>query len=250
MARIDYDRAAATYDRGRDLPAAAFTEWRVALAEHWPTELRGPVVDVGAGSAIWVALLGGWFGAPVVGVEPSTGMRAAARHRRLPPRAWLLGGVAEKLPLRDASCAVAWLSTVVHHFRDLDAAAAELRRVLIPGAVVFIRSSFPGRHDAIPLFEYFPGARRIASSFPTIEATVGAFARAGFSAREVRRVYEARDTSPGAMVERVRAMRHADSTLAPLSDEEFTAGMAALERAASTMTTAPPAGLDLVVLAG
>jgi hypothetical protein len=35
-------------------------------------------------------------------------------------------------------------------------------------------------------------------------------------------------------------MRHADSTLVPLSDEEFAADVAHLEQAARTMSSVPP----------
>jgi hypothetical protein len=43
-------------------------------------------------------------------------------------------------------------------------------------------------------------------------------------------------------------MPYADSTLAPLSDVEFAAGMAHLEQAVPTMSSVPPTGLDLLVL--
>jgi hypothetical protein len=46
---------------------------------------------------------------------------------------------------------------------------------------VLIRSPFPGRHERITLFRFFPGAQRIAETFPTVEATVAAFATAGFA---------------------------------------------------------------------
>jgi ubiquinone/menaquinone biosynthesis C-methylase UbiE len=45
-----------------------------------------------------------------------------------------VGGEAERLPLRDDSCAAAWLSTVIHHVGDLSGCAQELRRVLEPQA--------------------------------------------------------------------------------------------------------------------
>jgi hypothetical protein len=51
-----------------------------------------------------------------------------------------------------------------------------------------------------------------------------------------------------AAVERVR--QRADSTLVPLSDREFAAGLAAMERAAAAETTPTPVvdRLDLLVL--
>jgi len=35
---------------------------------------------------------------------------------------------------------------------------------------VRIRSSFPDRHQGISLFRFFPGAGRIADTFPTVAA--------------------------------------------------------------------------------
>jgi hypothetical protein len=66
----------------------------------------------------------------------------------------------------------------------------------------------------------------------------------------LRRVREAQDSTMSDMMQRVRAMRRADSTLAPLSDEEFASGMATLESAAASMEPVPPIGLDLLVLKG
>ena len=248
MARLDYDRAARTYDQGRAWPLEAFGQWRAALAEFLPALPGGPIVDVGSGTGIWLDALATWFGVRVVGIEPSSGMLAASGRKRLSALASVVAGDAQAIPLRDRSCEAAWLSTVIHHIPDLIACAAELHRVVWPGGLVFVRSSFPGRHDDIPLFRFFPGAQRIAMSFPTVETTVGTFAAAGFSYECLRRVYERRDSNPARMVERVRAMRQADSTLAPLSDEEFAAGMAHLEQAAATMSGVPPTGLDLLVL--
>ena len=88
----------------------------------------------------------------------------------------------------------------------------------------------------------------MSSAFTTRVVAASTFAAAGFSYECLRRVYERRDSNPARMVERVRAMRQADSTLAPLSDEEFAAGMAHLEQAAATMSGVPPTGLDLLVL--
>jgi len=160
----------------------------------------------------------------------------------------MVAGDGQAIPLRDHSCQAAWLSTVVHHIPDLDACAAELRRVLLPEGLVLIRNSFPGRHDEIPLFRFFPAARAVAETFPTLEATEASFATAGFSREELRRIHEERDASMVTAIQRVRALRHSDSTLVPLSDEEFAAGLLAMEQAAAAGAPVPPTGLDLLVL--
>lgn len=108
--------------------------------------------------------------------------------------------------------------------------------------------AFPGRHRHVTLFRYFPGARRVAETFPTVEATAAAFAEAGFAVETLRSVPQVSAPDLRTFLGHVR-MR-ADSTLRPLPYEEFAAGLRALESAA-----AGPAGqapvvdrLDLLVL--
>ena len=161
MARIDYDRMAPDYVRGRALPAEGLEAWRAAI-EPWVPEGdggRSPVLDLGAGTGQFAAAIAGWFGVEVVAVEPSRGMRAQAAGAHPHAGVRWVAGVAERLPLRAGACAWAWVSTVVHHLDDLDAAAAELGRVLRPGGAVLVRQAFPGRMEAITLYgRFFPGA--------------------------------------------------------------------------------------------
>ncbi len=248
MQRVDYDQLAANYDRGRGMPPEALEGWRAALAAWLPPASRRPVLDLGAGTGLFAVTIATWFDVRVVGVEPSGEMRRQARQAHAHRRVAYVGGEAERLPLRHGSCAAAWLSTVIHHLGDLAGCAQELRRVLEPGGPVLIRSSFPGRHGGISLFRYFPGAGRIAEAFPTVEATVAAFAAAGYAFERLQPVRQVSAPSLRAAVERVRL--RADSTLRPLPDEEFAEGLAALERAAAAETTPTPVvdHLDLLVL--
>src|SRR5919112_320015 len=79
--RIDYDRLSATYDDGRAFPEAWLQEWREATAPYLG-DVTGPILDLGSGTGIWALLLAKWFGVEVVGVEPSSGMRAEAVYKR------------------------------------------------------------------------------------------------------------------------------------------------------------------------
>jgi ubiquinone/menaquinone biosynthesis C-methylase UbiE len=134
MARVDYDQMAAHYDRGRALSLEGLEGWRAALAA-WLSATSGlPVLDLGAGTGLFATAIGAWFDTHVVAVEPSAGMRRQARQARAHARVAYVGGEAERLPLRDDSCAAAWLSTVIHHVGDLSGCAQELRRVLEPQA--------------------------------------------------------------------------------------------------------------------
>jgi SAM-dependent methyltransferase len=247
MARVDYERMAADYERGRGLSDDALSGWRAAIARHLPEDAT-LIVDVGSGTGVFAAAMARWFGVEVIGVEPAAGMRSVARREHAHHRVAYVGGDAQRLPLRDASCDVAWLSTVIHHIPDLRMAAAEVARVLRPNGAALIRSSFPGRHDGITLFRYFPGAARIASSFPTVEETAAAFGEAGFALSRIESVQQVTAPSLAAAVERVRL--RADTTLRLLSDEEFADGLRKMQEAADAAQPEPVVDrLDLLVFA-
>jgi ubiquinone/menaquinone biosynthesis C-methylase UbiE len=228
MARIDYDSAAAGYARARALPLEAMPALREAIARRMPAGGSVRVADVGSGAGTFAHAFAAWFGARVVGVEPSEGMLAQALQSPTPAGASYVRGDAMALPLRDGSCHVAWLSTVIHHFRDLDLGAREVRRILRDDGVAFVRSSFPGRHDGITLFRRFPEASRVASSFPSVERTETAFAAAGLHLESIEGVPQESAPSLRAFLDRVRL--RSDTTLRLMPDDAYEAGVEALER--------------------
>jgi ubiquinone/menaquinone biosynthesis C-methylase UbiE len=229
--------------------------WRDEIARWLPgpgdPARRAPVLDLGAGTGQFAAAIAGWFGVQVVAVEPSRGMRAQAVRANAHPRVAWVAGVAERLPLRDGSCALAWVSTVVHHLDDLEAAAAELGRVLRPGAPVLVRQAFPGRMEDVTLYaRYFAGAGEflVDGGLPTVQQVGTAFAAAGFRLEDLRRVAQVSATSLAAYRDKVRL--RADTGLRLLPDDQFAAGLAALDRDADAETTPVPVvdRLDLLVL--
>jgi SAM-dependent methyltransferase len=254
MARVDYDRMAPDYAEGRVLPPEGMAPWREAIRPWLPAGGGGwsPVLDLGAGTGQFAAAIAGWFGVEVVAVEPSGGMRAQAARAHPHPDVRWVAGTGERLPLRDGACAWAWVSTVVHHLDDLDAAATELRRVLRPGGVVLVRQAFPDRMGGITLYgRYFPGAgaRLVAGGgLPGVERVSAAFAAAGFGVEALRSVAQVSAPSLAAYRDKVR--RRADTGLRLLPDDQFAAGLAALDRAVAAETTPTPVvdRLDLLVL--
>ena len=250
MARVDYDARAGAYGKTRGLALDAIACWRDALAPDLVPAPELPVVDVGSGGGHFAVALAEWFAVTVIGVEPSVGMRAVARRENPHRRVAYVAGRAEELPLEGRSCAAAWLSTVVHQVRDLHACARELERVLCAGAPVLIRSSFPGHHDGITLFRFFPAARRVAERFPSIEDVAAAFAPSG---RRVERVADVAQVSAPDLRDfcnRLRTGRRSDSTLVSLTDEEFATGLEHAERAAAEQLVPAPVidKLTLLVL--
>ena len=90
------------------------------------------VVDIGCGpgAALRHATR---MGATAIGVEPAAVMRRFARVLARSPRATVVDGSAEALPLDAASADVIWSIAAVHHWRDVAAGLSEARRVLVPG---------------------------------------------------------------------------------------------------------------------
>jgi ubiquinone/menaquinone biosynthesis C-methylase UbiE len=240
VARVDYDQQAEFYDRGRTLPAEGVQIWMVTARRHVREARR--ILDLGAGTGRFSAALAETYDADVYAVEPSAGMREQARTK---PHelVHVVAGKAEAIPLPDASCDIAWLSNVVHHFDDLDLAARELRRVV--NGTVFVRGAFGG--VAVPsLYRFFPGAQRIVDSMPTKPDVIDAFERAGFGSFLSEKVDQLLAHSLADMVPRIAA--RADTTLELISDEEFAKGLADLEAAAEREQGPVHDSLDLLVI--
>jgi ubiquinone/menaquinone biosynthesis C-methylase UbiE len=250
MALIDYEQAAAGYDRARALEFAGLAEWREAITPFVSAAREGPALDAGAGTGQWAEAFASWFGVRVIALEPSQGMRKEMRRRRSSRLVQIVAGTAEHLPLRPASCQVAWLSTVIHHVPDLDRAAREMRRVVRAGGPVLIRSAFPGRTAAITLFRYFPEAAQVVERYPRVDATVEVFARAGFRFELLQSIQQV--SAPGLAVFRERAIagRSSDTTLRSLGDDAFARGLARIDAALAASEHAGPIvdALDLLVL--
>lgn len=90
------------------------------------------VVDIGCGPGT-AARHAARLGATVTGVDPASVMRRVARLLTLSSRVRYVDGVAEAVPLGDASATVVWSLATVHHWPDLDAGLREVQRVLRPG---------------------------------------------------------------------------------------------------------------------
>lgn len=241
VALISYDDTdSAAFAATRELPRSGLDRWRHAVQQHLRPRTGTTLLDVGAGTGAWAAAFTDWFGARVVGVEPAEAMRSRATHRPL------LGGDAVALPLRDSTADAAWLSTMVHHLGDLDAAARELRRVLRPGAPVLIRSPFPGRHQRIALFRWFPEAVRVLETYPDLARVRAVFATAGFTVSTVEPVAQTTAASLAEFAERLD--RRAHTPLQLITDEEYAGGLARLRAAAGAATGPVVDHLDLLVL--
>lgn len=174
---------------------------------------------------------------------------------RLPrtPGVQVVAAVADALGVRADRADGAWLSTVIHHLPDLAAAAAEIRRVLRPGAPTLIRTALPGRAAAITMTRFFPEVARTLAGYPSARQICQAFGAAGFRLAALESAPQWHDTSLAAYERRVDQMRVADTLLRSLTDAEYTAGRQRLadavarERVEGVDPDALVARLDLLV---
>ena len=222
MARMGYgEPTAVAYKAVREIPREGLSEWREAVRRHLRPSSGMTLVDIGAGTGMFATAFADWFDLRVLAVEPSAAMRGQIPR---PAAVQVLEGSASALPLPDASADAAWLSLVIHHVPELEAAAHEIRRVLRPGAPVLIRQGFPGRLGGVELVRWFPETARSVETYPSVEDSCAAFAAAGFRQDALEPV---RETYPGGLadfLERLDTFRQADTTMRALTEDEFLRG--------------------------
>lgn len=144
MSRAAYDELGVNYsDFRRADPRIEARIW-AALGD------AGSVVNVGAGTGSYEPR-----DREVIAVEPSPLMIAKRPEGAAPARQ----GVAEALPLDDQSVDAAMGTLTVHHWDDLDAGLAEMRRVARK-RIVLLTIDAEKNSEIWTLSEYFPAAAR------------------------------------------------------------------------------------------
>jgi SAM-dependent methyltransferase len=142
--------AEALYDRiGHGYALARRPDPRISAAIEAGLGEAASVLNVGAGT-------GGYEPADreVTAVEPSAEMIAQRPAGAAP----VVQASAEALPFDDDSFDAAMALQTVHHWPDMEAGLAELRRVARRRVVILTNEA--GRGDALWLDEYFPGVPR------------------------------------------------------------------------------------------
>jgi ubiquinone/menaquinone biosynthesis C-methylase UbiE len=250
MNKIDYDdRLHARYHEGRAHDQSVMRLWRETVRRVVGNRNGLTILDLGSGTGRFSSLLADKFEAHVVGVEPSDKMRAVAEAECRHPKVCFLKGAAEDIPLPNDSCDVAWLSQIVHHLTDLDAAAKELRRVVRPFGLVIFRSNFKGRLDgSCRYYDFFPAGLAVDEArHPTVEHVEECFEQNGFVRTSFETIEQIEARSLKEYAERIALRTY--STFELISDEEYEAGLAALRAEAFREQQPQPvmAKVDLLV---
>lgn len=226
---MDYDQTAIpeSYDRGRSYSAAVLRQWLEALSDHVAQEEVCDIVDLGCGTGRYSEELASYFGARVIGVDPSEEMMKRAQEKIHCGRVSFRQGSGEALPIENRSADMVFMSMVFHHLRQPDRVARECHRVLRPGGSVCLRNSTTEQLASFRHLQFFPGALEIAHGrLASGEAIKALFESAGFETSAHRIVRQQQAPSWQALVEKLS--HRADSFLAALSDANFERGMSAL----------------------
>jgi ubiquinone/menaquinone biosynthesis C-methylase UbiE len=134
---------------GERLVAAG--ERALPLLERAGLQAGERALDVGCGPGVAVAHAAAHLaGGRVTGIDPSGEMIRMARERSLgATNVTLECAPVEAMPLDDATIDVAWALNSLHHWRDLAAGLAEVRRVLRAGGRFLVVEQQPHERRAL-----------------------------------------------------------------------------------------------------
>jgi ubiquinone/menaquinone biosynthesis C-methylase UbiE len=223
---MDYDKTdiASIYDEARAMTPEALGQWLDLLSTHLDRNTLSLIIDLGCGTGRFSEPMAARFGVLVIAIDPSQTMLDYARRKRATGSVILLRASAQELPFSDSSVDVAFMSMVYHHFVDPVIVAKECRRVLRDSGHVFIRNST--READFPHRYFFPAMRPLIESELPARNDIGAvFTAAGFTPlvhEIVRQV-----VAPNWPTFIHKSSLRADSFLARVSNEDFSAGVVA-----------------------
>jgi len=168
-----YDRIGKHYDTTRRADPYLVKQFHKYLA----IEPGNKYLDIACGSGNYTSALAK-YGGEWVGIDQSETMLDQARQKSEVVR-WLRGDV-ESLPFGDGEFDAAMCSLAIHHFKSLEVAFKEIRRVLrSPRFVLF--TSTTEQMMGYWLTEYFPVAMRKSwDQMPGELEISGALSSAGF----------------------------------------------------------------------
>jgi SAM-dependent methyltransferase len=237
MAKVDYEKVASLYQAGRSAVAHE-EEWGPLLVPYLPDRPSLRVLDLGAGTGIFSRVWPEWGATSVVALDPARPMLAQARTTGLPPCAAPVNARGEWLPLQDGSVDVVWISTVFHHLRERERCAADLGRVVRgPGSLVMIRTQFPDRWTG-GWQHLLPNIDRSIARFPRLDTVADLLAPQGFTLTAVEGVQHPEVTATE-VADWLRKMRHADTLLLGLEDDEIAEGLAKFDALGDELVDGP-----------
>jgi ubiquinone/menaquinone biosynthesis C-methylase UbiE len=221
--RIDFNTYADAYQRNRAVQPKVL----LALIEGGDLARSDAVLEIGCGTANYLAAIVAETGARGTGVDPAERMLAEARLDPEKDDLELLLGSAEELPVADSAARFAYSVDVIHHVGDRARAAREAFRVLAPGGRLCIATdSAQDIANRVPLASHFPETvAHELRRYPAIGTIITELADAGFA--ELKTTHVCHEY---ALTDVVPYRERAFSSLRLITDDELAAGLTRMER--------------------
>ncbi|UCF77847.1 MAG: methyltransferase domain-containing protein [Candidatus Eiseniibacteriota bacterium] len=224
--RADYSSIGEYYDKVRPVPAEAWISRIISVGGIAP---GCDVLDIGCGTGRFTLRVARASGARVCGIDSSAVMlQNALKSDTQRTVRWALGD-AHSLPFKPESFDCVYMTMVLHHIQQRDAALADAYRVLRPGGRCLVATS---SHSSIRthVLRHFPGVAAIdLRRFPSIPLVKSTLRGLGFE--NVRSTLVKHDEGEIPVDTYLRLVRNKYiSTLSLLSESEFQAGLSVFER--------------------
>jgi len=222
--QYDLTEVPGKYVEGRRLSPEAFHLWMTTLSTHIEARTIRFILDLGCGTGRFSQILGDYFKARVVGVEPSEKMRDQTRPIESATDITFKKGSAESIPLEDQVADLIFMSQAFHHIEDREAAALETFRVAKKKGWLAVRNSTRENLPHMPYLKHFPEAMDVNEGLLPFQKDIEKrYAEAGFEWMATQSVsYE---IAPNMAVYFEKTKQRVNSDLSLISDVDFEAGV-------------------------
>jgi ubiquinone/menaquinone biosynthesis C-methylase UbiE len=219
------------YHASRAIASADVERWLSLVRDLLPkTTSTSVVVDLGCGTGRFTQPLADRLGMFVIGVDPSLRMLREATRTVATPQVAYREGRAESIPADSSSAALIFMSNAIHHVKDLGPALEEMRRVLQPDGIVFLRNYTLENLESLRYLEFFPEAMQLSREMVWSRSTlVEQFSYGGFD--ELTQGTIRQEASPDRETYLRKIESRVYSDLALMSDEAFDRGIAKMRGA-------------------
>jgi len=240
MQTVNYNEISKIYDDVRKSDLALIQR----LIQALPSRSDMRVLDIGCGTGNYTDLFQKLTQVEVYGVEPSAGMLEKARRKN--NHITFKIGQADSIPFDNDFFDFVYMTDVIHHVPDINAMFTEIWRVLKPGRMGCIVTQSHQQIEARPIAHYFPGTARVDKErYPDIDEIIQTASTQGFTQTNGEILSEESVELDNDYLELVRKKGY--SMLHLISDEEYRAGLKALEQALGNgPVTVQPSGATLV----
>lgn len=226
---MDYDHTnmPSVYDAARGYSRTTQALWRTSILRSVEGRKIDRILDLGCGTGRYSAALADWFEADIVGVEPSEAMLKQARAKGA-ARVTFERGMAEAIPLEDASVDMIFISMVFHHIGDKELACSECHRVLKSGGVICLRAGTTEQVSNYPYAPFFDEAESVFQKrFQSVSGIKNMMSKHGLKLLEHSLITSEIASDWNEFAQKISL--RADSTLNSISDTDFERGLMKLK---------------------